>query len=138
MENQILDDGLTQTEPLLVPASKGKRFANLIIDHIIIMPLLWGIFSLAYLSGMLVPDENGHPGIAEYIINILWYAIYYILSEGLLNGKSIGKYITGTRAVTINGEQMNGGMVLKRSFSRLIPFEALSFFGSTSAVGTMN
>ena len=44
---------------------------------------------------------------------------------------TIGKYITGTRVVDLNGDAPDIEQYVKRSFSRIVPFEALSFFGST-------
>lgn len=56
--------------------------------------------------------------------------LYYYLSEKFLNGRTIGKYGTGTKAVTILGGKPSNSDLLKRTFSRLVPFDALSFFGT--------
>ena len=53
--------------------------------------------------------------------------VYYIISESMLNGKTIGKFVTGTRAVTVDNQKMDLGTTIKRSFCRLVPFDALSF-----------
>ena len=61
--------------------------------------------------------------------NVIFF-LYYYLSEKFLNGRTIGKYGTGTKAVTILGGKPSNSDLLKRTFSRLVPFDALSFFGT--------
>ena len=47
-----------------------------------------------------------------------------------LKGKTVGKFITKTRVVKADGSNPKPLDYLGRSFSRIIPFEALSFLGS--------
>ena len=61
--------------------------------------------------------------------NVIFF-LYYYLSEKFLNGRTIGKYVTETKAVTILGGKPSNSDLLKRTFSRLVPFDALSFFGT--------
>ena len=61
--------------------------------------------------------------------NVIFF-LYYYLSEKFLNGRTIGKYVTGTKAVTILGGKPSNSDLLKRTFSRLVPFDALSFLGN--------
>lgn len=49
--------------------------------------------------------------------------------ETLTKGRSIGKFITGTQVVTLDGETPTANVFLKRSFCRIIPLNAFSFFG---------
>jgi len=69
--------------------------------------------------------------IVEYLLGAAMTVTYYSLFEGLGNGKSIGKLLTGTRAVSISNEKLDFTSVLARSFSRIVPFEPLSFLGSS-------
>ena len=57
-------------------------------------------------------------------------AIFYFLTELIFKGKSFGKLITKTRVVMEDGSNPTYLDYLKRSFCRLIPFEAFSFLGS--------
>ena len=50
--------------------------------------------------------------------------------ETLLKGKSIGKFITGTRAVNFDGSRISSGTAFTRGFSRAVPFCAFSAFGT--------
>ena len=44
-------------------------------------------------------------------------------------GRSIGKFITGTKAVNETNLPLNVIDLLKRNFTRAVPFEAFSFSG---------
>jgi uncharacterized RDD family membrane protein YckC len=63
----------------------------------------------------------------DTLINYVIFVSYYVLFEGLLQGKTPGKFITNTRVVTLDGYLPNSNSILLRSFSRLVPFEAFSF-----------
>lgn len=56
---------------------------------------------------------------------------YFFGFETLTKGRSIGKFITGTKVVTLEGEIPTANVFLKRSFCRIIPFEAFSFLAKT-------
>ncbi|MFN7120071.1 MAG: RDD family protein, partial [Saprospiraceae bacterium] len=56
---------------------------------------------------------------------------YYILAEYLSKGKTLGKLVTGTRAVTLTGETPTLNQIIGRSFARVIPFEPFSYLGDS-------
>ncbi|MEK7253493.1 MAG: RDD family protein [Bacteroidota bacterium] len=56
---------------------------------------------------------------------------YYLVTETIFNGKTIGKFITKTVVVNMDGSPVAFPTVLGRSFARLIPFEAFSFLGAS-------
>jgi len=128
MEANILDDGLIEVEIKLVPASKGKRFANYIVDQIVITIVMLCFFiALDYAS---ILNLEGLNPILDRLLGMLFAAVAYILFESLLKGKTIGKYITQTRAVMRHtGEVPDTNTIVKRSFSRIVPFEPFSFLG---------
>ena len=66
---------------------------------------------------------------ATYLIAILNYLFYYTLCEKLFRGYTLGKLITGTRAVKENGQELSFTDAILRSLSRMVPFEAFSAFG---------
>ncbi len=116
-------------------ASKEKRFINYIVD-------LLGFYAFAILIGVcyallvetsygLVNDSDTLSGsrALDYLISALLLISYYTAMEYLLKGKSIGKYVTRTRAVTEGNRQLSITNALARSFGRIIPFEQFSFFG---------
>jgi uncharacterized RDD family membrane protein YckC len=123
----ILDEALL--------ASSGQRFLNYILDFIFVtiifvmiclfIGVLIGLFGLDGLREAM--DGMGDSGWNLVLITI--YLSYFFITEGIF-GRSIGKLITGTVLVDENGEKPDFGTVVKRSFSRLIPFDNFSFLGS--------
>jgi len=105
----------------LVPASSGKRLLNRLID-LVVFGVLLGLTAVVA------------PGFAAILVVpfgfSIAYAVYLGLMETALKGKTIGKYITGTRAVQLDGAPINGGNAFGRAFSQVVPFEAFSAFGS--------
>ncbi|WP_157805271.1 RDD family protein [Confluentibacter citreus] len=122
-------------------ASKGSRFINYIIDLIFFMVFAFGtLFLLATLFYAFAEDtslmdnfitglENINP-LLDRLLTAMVLALLYFSTETLLKGRTLGKYITKTKVVLIDGTNPNALDYLKRSFSRVIPFEALSFLGA--------
>ena len=115
-ENLLDDIGVS-----LVPANSGKRFLNRLID-IVVFVVFVGL--MAWLA----------PGFAAILVVpfgfSIAYALYIAFMEMALRGKTIGKFITGTRAVQVDGAPINAGNAFGRAFSQVVPFEAFSAFGS--------
>jgi uncharacterized RDD family membrane protein YckC len=139
MEQQDLLQDLEQ-EIYLERASTGARFANYLIDIIGYSILLWIIFVLVAI--LIVPttikaDENfsiqqnqDEIRFFVYIISYLSYLIYYTIFEGATKGRTLGKLITGTRAVNMDGTPITWKDAFIRSLIRLIPFEQFSALGN--------
>ena len=128
MENQILDDGLIREQPKLIAADKGKRLGNYIIDRIVLTILTVGLtFGYYMFADAAVEEVNT---IADYIISSLLFVVGYSFFEIALKGKTPGKYLTKTRVVMRGtGATPDAGTIIKRSFCRIVPFEAFSFLG---------
>ncbi|WP_223551330.1 RDD family protein [Aestuariivivens sp. NBU2969] len=122
-------------------ASRGNRFANFIIDKIVFYALILG---LSFLAGMIVYSfftdttafdkflyELENKGdLMDRLITSIIFAVFYMISEILLKGKTIGKYVTKTVVVMEDGSKPKASDIILRSLCRLIPFEALSFLGA--------
>jgi uncharacterized RDD family membrane protein YckC len=117
-------------------ASSGLRFANYIIDYIIFGGLFF-IFTMP--GGILlsdsffyVEDEQSASlfNIGMRVAAIISYGIYMGLLEGVLQGKTVGKFITGTRAINIDGSKISFGKAMARGFSRAVPFCVFSASGN--------
>lgn len=115
--------------------SKGNRLANFIIDRIVFYGLFYGISIclgiILVLFGVDVESityklETINP-VLDYLITGFVFTIFYFLAELLLKGRTVGKYITKTVVVDIDGNTPKAAAVLYRSLSRLIPFEAFTF-----------
>jgi len=119
-----------------VQASGGKRFANYLIDLIVFFII---VFIAAFVVGMLNPqtinsiaEENTGIDIIENLVYTAIFTLYLFGTEAIFKGKTVGKLITGTRAVNEDGSNITAKTALLRSLSRIVPFEVLSALGSPS------
>jgi len=114
-------------------ASTGKRLANYIIDNIVFYVFV-AIFAvvLAVVSPTMfntwTSDSDGF-GLVDRILTLFFYAVYMSIVEALLKGKSVGKFITKTRAVNLDGTPITTSTAFARGFSRAVPFCAFSALG---------
>ena len=111
-------------------ASGGKRFLNYIIDVVffyIVMILIAALLILIAPSSMewLTDDGTGF-SLLDRLITLAIYAIYMSVMETVFKGKSLGKLITRTRAVNLDGSSITAGTAFSRGFSRAVPFCAFS------------
>jgi uncharacterized RDD family membrane protein YckC len=118
-------------------ASPGQRFLNWLIDNLAMR------FAVSYLTGavvglllqMISPEilfelASGERGFVfwgvSYFIGICNYLFYYTLCEKLFRGYTLGKLITGTRAIRDDDGELTFKDALMRSLCRIVPFEVLS------------
>lgn len=118
-------------------ASSGQRFLNWLIDNLLMR------FAVSYLTGagvgvllqLISPETlfalaSGERGFVfwgvSYFIGICNYLFYYTLCEKLFRGYTLGKLITGTRAIREDDEELTFKDALLRSLCRIVPFEVLS------------
>ena len=119
-------------------ASVGIRFANLLIDMVFfygIMLLVGAVLGIIFLAtgidintSFLVREDIGSKSL-QYLLSYATYLSLYTLLEGAANGKTLGKLITGTRALREDGSKLSWKDAFLRSLCRIIPFEAFSAFG---------
>ena len=119
----------------LVHATTGQRFANLLIDLAVAYA---AIFLLSFLLAMVFPSyamlayeaSESDDLSAKLIFNLfalVFLTAVYTLIEGTTKGKTLGKLITGTRAVREDdGSRIGWKEAFIRSISRWVPFEVFS------------
>ncbi len=117
----------------LIQASSGKRFANYLIDFIFfyLIVAFWGII-IALVSPATIDDidDSAGFGLLERLFTLLLYGLIMGLLEGIFRGKSIGKFITGTKAVNeYDGTDISFTTAFARGLSRAVPFNAFSALG---------
>lgn len=123
MENPDLyiDEKGTLALPL-VDADAGKRFLNLIIDIGVV------IFLIVIFNKILY-----HHSIFSYLgmFKILDIAVVFAYFYGLENslGQTVGKMITKTKVVNLDGGKPTTQQMLVRTFSRVIPLEPVLLIG---------
>ncbi|MEO5777661.1 MAG: RDD family protein [Flavobacterium sp.] len=116
-------------------ASNGQRFLNVVIDYVMRL-IIFGI--IGFIAGLLSVLFDA-PGIVtffaemgklqEFTLGIFLILIYYNVFEAFFS-TTVGKLITKTIVVDENGDKPTSHAILLRTICRLIPFDALSFFGS--------
>ena len=108
------------------PAPWWKRLINWLIDITIISVINYYLFNFLLENIPSLAEINLMAGMG--ILGILILFIYYTLLEGL-TGRSIGKYLTGTKLM-ISRDYSKPRLIncINRSLARLIPFEVFSFF----------
>ena len=131
-EEQV-PDLLTTFDNHVVRADTGKRFVNYIIDFIVFYLLVFGV---AIVIVLLSPDTLD--GIAEddsfnmggQLLILVLYGLYMGIVEAVFKGKSLGKLITRTRAVNLDGSPITTSTAFTRGLCRAVPFCAFSALGT--------
>ena len=138
--NQPSPDILSESDIGYQYATTGQRFLNYLIDNIIMR------YGISWLTGAaigviieLVSPDFLQETVVQYstafivaavMVYLLNYILYYTLCEKLFQGRTLGKLITGTKAVRIDGSPLTFKDALLRSLSRMVPFEVFSGFGT--------
>lgn len=121
-------------EAELVRATTGQRFANYLIDVILFYALFFIVgIVLAIVSPSTIEDlDNQSAGfnLLDRLISLIFYALYMGIVEAVFKGKSLGKLITGTRAVNMDGTKISFATAFARGASRAVPFCVFSAFGT--------
>lgn len=119
----------------VLPASSGRRFVNLIVDQIGCVLLVFAIDIVLIVFAVALNMKDAVTNIPDILIGVIVCLIYYIPQEAIW-GKTLGKFLTGTKVVSADGTTPTFGQVLGRTLCRMIPFEAFSFlFGGGNPVG---
>jgi len=133
---------LFDSEIQCTEASQGSRFFNFLIDNIFMSFGLSMITSYAvgYLLAIIAPEftlqliEEGETGtkmiLVQFCIAYFNYFFYYTICEAAFKGYTLGKLITGSRAVRLDGSNLTFKDAVLRSLSRMVPFEVFSGLGS--------
>ncbi|HVM89028.1 MAG TPA: RDD family protein [Puia sp.] len=104
-----------------VYATTGQRFVNYLIDLIV-------FYAIMFVMGMLLGIAGlGHSMGIIYLVVFAVLIIYYTLLEGS-KGQTIGKMVTKTKAVTLEGATLSYKNAFLRTLCRFVPFEFVSAF----------
>jgi uncharacterized RDD family membrane protein YckC len=114
--NQILDSENLPIQNELVNASLTQRFVNNLVDRIVLYALIFA----TVLSGSAI-NRN-----FAIIAVLLIVALYYPITESVW-GQSVGKLLTGTKVVDVEGNKISFSTAALRTICRIIPFEQFSF-----------
>lgn len=117
-----------ETFPEFTPASMGKRFLNRVADSFVYIYIAL-IYINDGLFGEALRDEASF-GIYT-LFELPFLVAYYLLFEAVFQSTP-GKCLTNTIVVNDSGERPSFTQILGRTFSRLIPFDAFTFFGNSA------
>lgn len=95
------------------------RFLNFIIDFIIWL-IMVEIFTFP------LNANNGIQMLLGYLILLGTFIGYYAIME-IKFQKTVGKFVTKTRVIKLNGQKPQNSDIISRTFCRLIPFDRISF-----------
>jgi uncharacterized RDD family membrane protein YckC len=109
----------------LAPASLGLRFANLIIDYVMVIVAMFLVGFVAY---FVSPTRDIRDMSTPISLGVM--IAYYIGLEAIA-GRTVGKLITGTRVVRFDGHRPHFPQIIGRTAARFIPFEPFSFLGGS-------
>ena len=121
-------------------ASQGQRFLNWLIDNLLMRFGLSQVtgYAAGYLLGILFPEymmriiyeqTTFDLLVIGYSLAFINYLVYYTFCEKVFKGYTLGKLITGTRAIRDDGQELTFKDAILRTLSRLVPFEPFSAFG---------
>jgi uncharacterized RDD family membrane protein YckC len=118
-------------------ASQGQRVLNFIVDSLLIrfgLSYAFG-FVLGYLfytistdmyTAFFFNDDKVIAFLLNYILGAFIYVVYYTFCEKVFQGVTLGKLITGTKAIREDGQGLTFKDAILRSLSRVVPLEAFS------------
>lgn len=116
-------------------ASLGIRFLNNLLDLLVLIAINFVLttscnilFSLTGIRYFYFYSNNGIWW--EFLIGNINCFIYYFVMENFFNGRTVGKYITGTKVISTDGTKPTTQQIVYRNLVRLIPFDGLSFLGN--------
>jgi uncharacterized RDD family membrane protein YckC len=131
MEVSLVDPPLNPQT--LQVASESRRFVNFFVDSFIVQ-LLVVAFSFFTVTGDL--RTRLFNAFVDYpffpIISLV--PLFYYVPQEFFWGRTLGKFITGTKVVSADGVTPTLFRIVGRTLCRMIPFEWFTFL-ETSPVG---
>ena len=116
-------------------ATRGQRFANYVVDSIVKYAVRVGLVALSifmtdgYYSGNIFSFTATDSAWLNLLLGYGLSLVYYFIFEALTQ-RTVGKYVTNTIVITLDGTKPDLDTTLKRTLCRIIPFEAFSFFSA--------
>lgn len=107
-------------------ASTTSRLVNYLID--IIAGYIFAVLVI-FIITMIIPVDFVTGPLVMIILLMASFLAYYISMEVIFQ-KTLGKFITKTKVVTINGEKPKEQEIVLRTLCRMIPFDHFSFLFS--------
>jgi uncharacterized RDD family membrane protein YckC len=110
-------------------AVKSQRIINLVVDMVaffVVWIILIVIITIAGLNQTYTDETGEQIPLVPFIVLLPTFWGYYILTE-ILFQKTLGKFLTKTKVVSLTGSKPSAIQIVFRTLSRSIPFEYLSY-----------
>lgn len=125
-----------EDENYVDPVHWSVRFVNNFIDQIVmgvIVNVIRYVLALPSMDGNYLDhflNQDGFSGglLYSFAISFGTTFTYYLVFETASKGRTIGKILTGTIAITQDGTPFTFKHALLRTLCRFIPFEPISTF----------
>lgn len=127
-------DALADLAPELMieDVSAGMRLVHLIVDNIAFFILYYGAwFIMLFVAGPERILDMAQHFWMNYFISLATYFLFMFLMEGISKGRTLGKLISGSRAVKVDGSFITWKDAFLRTIIRFVPFEPLSILGGS-------
>ncbi len=136
-EPGLFDDYLSQQQ--YTEATMGQRFVNYLVDNLLmrfalsyltgtIVGALLGILFPEYMSRIIYEQTSFDLLLMAFAVGVVNYLFYYTICEKVFRGYTLGKLVSGTRAIREDGGELTFKDAILRTLSRMVPFEPLSGF----------
>ncbi|AXG71183.1 RDD family protein [Kordia sp. SMS9] len=112
-----------------VRVSKWKRLAHYLVDILLIIGIFSKFIFILPRSFTTMLSETFGDRFSVYILFFIASSIYYLFFESIFK-TTPGKCLTNSRIINYKKGNITFNQFIWRTFSRRIPFEAFSFFGS--------
>lgn len=107
----------------------GLRFVNFIVDTIVYATILFVVLEIiAGLNRIKIRQLFSPELVSITIITLLAicvHVLYFTIIEASTSGRSVGKLVTGTKAIEVDGNPLSRRSAGLRSLCRLIPLEGM-------------
>lgn len=129
---------IEKDESYVDPVPRGIRFVNYVVDQLVMGAIInAGMYVFKYVvsskgenyKSYLIFQENMSGLMAGFLLALAVLFSYYLIFEAVTKGRTFGKILTGTVAITQEGSPFTFKHALLRTLCRLIPFESFSAFG---------
>lgn len=109
----------------------GIRFSIFFIDSIAWIILV----SIAFftIGGFVQSFNDGALTLLSYVLIFTTFIAYYAIME-IKFQKTIGKFITNTKVVKMDGSKPQNSDIMMRTFCRLIPFDRVSYLFAKNGI----
>ncbi|UOQ65222.1 RDD family protein [Hymenobacter volaticus] len=115
----------------MTSASTGQRIINYIVDLITFYVIIFFLGATYSMIAAIIDNQAMLDGLdspwTTFISFVIMLSYYFIMES--MTGRTMGKIATRTRVVMEDGSKLTTTAAFQRTLSRIIPFEAFTFFG---------